>query len=111
MPTRVVEPFVPGHTIDGIVDEDDGDVFAAVQGVDGFGSTDTSQVAVSLVSEHQAVRPKALDGSGKCGRTSVGGFLPVDVYIIIDEHGTSHGEIPIALSSSPISSITSATSL
>ena len=37
------------------------------------------------------VRPKALDGSGKCGCTSVGGFLPVDVYIIIDEHGTSYG--------------------
>ena len=45
---------------------------------------------VAMVKD-QAVWPKALDGSGKCGRTSMGGFLPVDVYIIIDEHGTSHG--------------------
>ena len=36
-----------GHTVDGVIDEDDGDVLTAVQRMDGFGRTDTCQVAVA----------------------------------------------------------------
>ena len=56
-----------GHTVDGVVDEDDGDVLTAVQRMDGFGRTDTCQVAVALIGEYQTVRPQALNGGGKGG--------------------------------------------
>ncbi|CDB71716.1 unknown [Bacteroides cellulosilyticus CAG:158] len=79
------------HTINGVVDEDDGDILTAVQCMDCFCRTNTCQVTVSLVSEYQSVRPQALDRSGKSGCTSVCGFLPVNIQIVIDEHGTSHG--------------------
>ena len=71
-------------------DENNGYIFAAVQCVDGFGGTDTCQVTVSLIAEHQTVRPKALDGGGKGGSASMGGFLPINVYIVVDKYGTSH---------------------
>ena len=80
-----------GHAIDGVVDEDDGDVLTAVQRVDGLGGADTSQVAVALVGEDKMVGPQTLDGRGDGGCAAVGGFLPVDVNILVCEDGTAHG--------------------
>ena len=78
------------HSINGVVDEDDCDVLAAVKRMYCLGSTDTSQVAVTLIGEHQTVGPQALDGGGDGWSTSVSGLLPVDVYITISENGTAY---------------------
>ena len=78
------------HTVNGIVDEDDGDVLAAVQCVDGFGSTDAGKVTVALIGEYKAVGPQTLDGTGYGRSTSVSGFLTVDVKIVVHEYGTSY---------------------
>ena len=79
-----------GHTVDGVVDENNGYILAAVQRMDCFGGTDTGQIAVALVGKYQTVRPQALDSGGKCGSTSVSGFLPIDIYIVVDKYGASH---------------------
>ena len=42
------------HTVNGIVDKNDGDVITTVQGVNTFGSSDTCQVAIALICEYQA---------------------------------------------------------
>jgi hypothetical protein len=58
--------------------------------MNGLAGADTGKVAVTLIGEHKAVRPAALDASGNGGSTSVGSLLPIDVYIIIGKHGTTH---------------------
>ena len=78
------------HAVDGVVDENDGDMFSPVQGMYAFGRTDARQVAVALVSENQAVRPQAFDGAGHGRSTPVGGFHPIHVYVIIGKNGTAH---------------------
>ena len=58
--------------------------------MDGFGSTDTSQITVTLISKYQAIRPQTFDGGGQCRGTSVGSFLPVDIKIVVDKNGTTY---------------------
>jgi hypothetical protein len=58
--------------------------------MDGLARADAGKVAVTLVGEHHAVRPQALDAGGYGWRTAVGSFLPVDVYIAIGKHGTAY---------------------
>ena len=77
------------HTIDGVVDEDHGDVLTTIQCVDGLTSTDTSHIAVTLISEDELVRPKALDSGSTSWCTSVTGFNPIDIHIAVGEHGTT----------------------
>ena len=50
------------HTVDGIVDEYESDVFTAVQCVDTLGCSDTSHVAVALIGEDKTLWPQTLDG-------------------------------------------------
>ena len=78
------------HAIDGVVNEDDDDVFATVQGVDGLTGSDTCQVAVALVGEDKTVGPAALDTRSQCGSTTMGSFLPVYIYLIVREDGTTY---------------------
>ena len=71
--------------------ENNSDIFTTVQSMDGFRRTDAGQVTVALIGEDKAVRPKALDGGSQSGCTSVGGFLPIDVQIVVDEDGAAYG--------------------
>ena len=79
-----------GHAVDGIVDENNGDVLATIGGMNGFASAYGSQVAVALVGKHQFVGLQALDGCshGRCA--SVSSFRHIDVDIVISKHGTTH---------------------
>ena len=79
-----------GHTIDGIVDEDDGDVLATVQSVDGLAGTDARQVAITLIGEDETVWPQTLDTRSHSRSTTMRSFLPVDIQIAISEYGTAH---------------------
>ena len=78
------------HTINGIVDEDNCNIFTAVECMDRFSSTDTSQVTISLVSEYQSVRPQSFYGRGQSWSTSVCCFLAVNIQIVIHKYGTSY---------------------
>ena len=57
--------------------------------MDGLGGADAGEVAVALVGEHEAVRPKALDGAGESRGPSMGGLLPVNVDVLVGEYGAS----------------------
>ena len=74
------------HAIDGIVHEEDGDLFAAIGGVHDFGGADRREVAVSLIGDHDLVGTGALDGGGAGGRASVGDLHIAHIEIVIGEH-------------------------
>ena len=48
-------PLAAGHAVDGVVDEDDGDVFAAIGGMQNLGRADGRQIAIALVADDDAV--------------------------------------------------------
>ena len=58
--------------------------------MNGLTRTDTSQVTVALVGEHQAVGPHALDACGHGGCTAVGSLVPVNVDIVVCEDGATY---------------------
>ena len=66
-------------------------MLAAVQRMDGLGGADAGHVAITLIGEHEAVGPQTLDGGSHGGSTSMGGLLPVDIDILIGEHGAAYG--------------------
>ena len=78
-----------GHAVNTIVDEHHGDVLAAVGSMDGLSGADSSQVAVALIGEDEAVGVETLDGGGNCWSTAMGSLLKVDIKIIVGKHGTS----------------------
>nr|AIF26401.1 putative 2-oxoglutarate oxidoreductase [uncultured bacterium fosmid pJB17E7_contig I] len=78
-----------GHAVDAVVNEDHDDVLAAVGCVDGLGGADGGEVAVALIGEDVAVGVEALDGGCHCGGTAVGGFLEVNIKIVVGHDGAS----------------------
>ena len=59
--------------------------------MDGLGGTDSGEVAVALVGEHVGVGVEALDGGGDSGSAAVGGFLEVDIKVVVGQDGASDG--------------------
>ena len=79
-----------GHTIDGIIDEDDGNMLTTVQGVDGFAGTDARQIAIALISEDETIRPQALDTRSYSRCTTMSSLLPVNIQIAISKDSAAH---------------------
>src|SRR5208283_3158772 len=80
-----------GHSVDGVVDEEYGDMFAAVGGVDDFGGADGGEVAVALIGNDDAVGTGALDAGGTGGCAAVRELDVAHVDIVIGEDGTADG--------------------
>ena len=80
-----------GHAVNGIVDEDDGDIFISGGGVDSFGHADGSQVAVTLVGEDDVVRVAALDAGGGSRGAAVSRLDHVAGEVIISHNGAANG--------------------
>ena len=59
--------------------------------MDGLGGADGRHVAVALICEQYVLGPEARGGGGYCRCAAVGGLDPVDVKIVVGEHGASHG--------------------
>ena len=78
------------HSIDRIVDEDDGYVLASVAGVDDLGRANGGQLAIALIGEDHLVGIHAADACGHCRGAAMGGLHPVYVYVVIYEHRASH---------------------
>ena len=72
-----------GHAVDTVVDENHGEVFASVAGVDCFACSDGGQVAVALICEHNLVGPHAFDTCSARWGASVGCFGEVNIEIVV----------------------------
>ena len=80
-----------GHTEDGVIDEDDGELFGAMGGVDDFGGSDCGEVAVALIGEDDFVGVGSFHTRCDCGRSAVGDLNHINVKIIISENRTADG--------------------
>ena len=80
-----------GHTVDGIVDEDDGDILVSCGRVNRFGHTDGGKVAIALIGEDDAVGAAALDARGNGGGTAVGGLNHIAGEVVVRHNGTADG--------------------
>ena len=78
------------HTVDCVVDEDDDDVVATIQRVDGLGRTDAGKIAVALIGKHEVLRPQTFGRTCDGWCTPVGGLYPVDVDVVVGKHSTPH---------------------
>ena len=78
-----------GHAVDGVVDEDDGELLAPVGGVDDLVGAYGGEVAVALVGEDAGAGVDALDAGGDGGGAAVRGLVHVAVEVVIRENGTS----------------------
>jgi hypothetical protein len=81
--------LAPSHAVDGIIDENDGNVLASAGSVNNLGHPDRSQVAVALIGEDNAVGVHPLDARGHSWGTAVGGFGEVKIQVVIGKHGTA----------------------
>ena len=62
--------------------------------MDRLAGPDRGQIAVALIGKHEFRRIEALGGRGDCGGPAVGRLDPVDVDIIVSQHGTSDRRNP-----------------
>ena len=79
-----------GHAVNGVVDEDRGDVLAAIGGMYGLRQTDGRHVPVPLIGEDDAFRPGAADARAHGAGPPVRSFHGVHVEIIVTEGRTAH---------------------
>jgi len=78
-----------GHAVNGVVDEDDRDVFSPVGCVKTLRDANSGEVSVSLVGKDDTVREDPFD-PGSRGRTAaVLCFDHVDVEIVIGQNGAA----------------------
>ena len=78
-----------GHAVDGIVYEDDGELFTPVSGVDYLVRADGGEVAVALVGEHAGVGVDSLDAGGDGGSPAVRGLVHIAVEVVIRKDGAA----------------------
>ena len=78
-----------GHAVHGVVDEEDGDVLAAIGRVQDLGRADRGQVAIALVGEHDLVRLRALQAGRHRRRAPMRGFDRIHVEVVVHQHRTA----------------------
>ena len=92
-----------GHAVDGVIDEDNGDVLAARSRMNGFRHSDAGEVAVALISKNDIAGINTFDT--RCNRrcTTVGGFNHVATKEIVchdratNGHDANRGALDIKL--------------
>ena len=78
-----------GHAVDGVVDENHGDVFASGGGADGLAQADGGKVAVALIGEDDVVGQRPLHACGDRGGAAVGGLDHVAGEVVRGEPGAA----------------------
>ena len=78
------------HAINGIIDEDGGDIFTPAGRVDDFGHANGGQIAIALIGKDHQIRSNAFNTGGHRRCTSMGGLLKIKSKIIIHHNGTAH---------------------
>jgi hypothetical protein len=79
-----------GHAVDGVVDKEDGDVLAAVGGMDDLAHADAGEVAVALVGDDDGIVADAADGRGHRRGAAVGALDVADVEIVVGKDRAAH---------------------
>ena len=79
-----------GHAINGVVDEDRRDAFAAGGRVYDFGSTDRCNVAIALVGKDNAIGMNPLDTGSNRRCTTMRRLDHIDVEIVISQRRTTY---------------------
>lgn len=80
-----------GHSINGVVHEEDRDFLAAIRGMHDFCCTDSRQVAIALVRNYDFVGTGPLNARGGRRRAAMGDLNVTDVKVIVGEDGAAHG--------------------
>ncbi len=80
-----------GHAVDGVVDEDHGDVFTAVGGVQNFRRPNGGKIAVPLITDHNARGTAALHRRSHGRRAPVRGLHVPHVEVVIGEGSAADG--------------------
>ena len=83
-----------GHAVDGVVDEDHGDVLATAGRMHDLSHADGCQVAITLVGEDHAVWQNPLDAGGHGRGASMGGFNKIAVEVFVGEYRAANREQP-----------------
>ena len=92
-----------GHSVDRVVDEDDGQILTPIRRVDDLRGADGREIPVSLVKNHEVVRVRAFDPGGNGRSAAVGGLHHVDVEVVVHEHAATHRSSPNGLFPNPVS--------
>ena len=79
-----------GHAVDGVVDEDHGDVLTAQRGVHDLGQSDRGQIPIALVGENNPIGQHALHAGRHRGRAAMRRFDKIDFKIVVAKHGAAH---------------------
>ena len=79
-----------GHAVNGVVDEDDGDILAAGGSVDRLGGADGGQVAVALVGEDDVIGAGALQAGSHSLGASMGGLHHIAGEVIVAHDRAAH---------------------
>ena len=53
--------------------------------------TDSREVTITLIGEHEVLGPQALYSGCQCGSTAVGSLFPVNVDIVVGKYGAANG--------------------
>jgi len=78
-----------GHAIDGVVYEDDGDIFTPVGGVKTFGNADGGKVSVTLIRKNDTIGKTAFNGCCHSRAPSMERFDHIHVKVIVSQYGAS----------------------
>jgi hypothetical protein len=82
-------PRRAGHAVDGVIDEEDGDVLTPVGGVQQVVGADRSQIAVPLVGDKDGIGIGPLGTGRHRRRPAVGGLEVAAVEIVVAENRTA----------------------
>ena len=77
------------HAVDRVVDEENGDLFSAIGGMDDLGRADRGEVAISLIGDHNLVRAGALQSGSGSGSAAMRHLHVAHVKIVVSENGTA----------------------
>ena len=80
-----------GHAVDGVVDENNGNVLVTCGSVNGLCHTDGGKVTVTLVGKYDILGICALDAGCNGGCAAVCGLNHVTVEIVICHNGAANG--------------------
>ena len=79
------------HAVNGVVDKNDGNVFAADGGMYNFGHTDRGQVSVALIGKHNRLRFRAFNARGNRRAAAMRALHHVAGKIGIRKYGAPNG--------------------
>ena len=79
------------HSVNRIVDEENGNLLAAICGMHNLGGADSGEIAIALIRNHDFVGTCTLDCGGGRGSASVGHLDVADIEVVVSKHRAADG--------------------